>query len=46
MREVAEENGLEVLEQLAENPVSTRAPTDPAGLDTLTGAEEDRLSSR
>ena len=43
---MAEENGLEVMDKLEANPVSTKAPEDPAGLQTLTIEEEDKLSSR
>jgi len=43
---VAEENGLEVMDQLEKTPVSSRAPQEAAGLQTLTTEEEDRLSSR
>ena len=47
MEQVAEENGLEVLDQLSANPVSTREPTAAtAGADTLSTAEEDQLSRR
>lgn len=42
MREVAEENGLEVLNKIDENPVSNREPT--AG--TLTTEEEEKLTRR
>ena len=42
MREVAEENGLEVLNKIDENPVSNRELT--AG--KLTTEEEDKLSRR
>ena len=42
MREVAEENGLEALNKIDENPVSNRELT--AG--TLTTEEEDKLSRR
>ena len=41
--QVAEENGMEVLDQLAANPVST---SQPVGVDTLSSQQEDRLSSR
>lgn len=41
--QVAEENGMEVLDQLAANPVST---SQPIGVDTLSSQQEDRLSSR
>lgn len=46
--QVAEENGMEVLDQLAANPVATRNPAEAsgAGLQTLTTQEEDKLSSR
>ena len=46
--QVAEENGLEVLDKLDETPVSQRNPgeTSGAGLQTLTNEEEDTLSSR
>ena len=39
---------MEVLDQLAANPVSTRKPTEASGsgLQTLTTEEEDKLSSR
>ena len=40
---MAEENGMEVLDQLAANPVST---SQPVGVDTLSSQQEDRLSSR
>lgn len=43
--QVAEENGLEVLDQLSANPVSTREPTAVGG-STLTMAEEEQLSRR
>ena len=43
---MAEENGLEVMDQLEKTPVSSKAPQDVAGLQTLTTAEEDRLSTR
>lgn len=46
MLQVAEENGLEVMDQLEANPVSTRNPAEVAGLQTLTTEEEDRLSNR
>jgi charged multivesicular body protein 1 len=48
MKEVAEENGLEVMDQLSANPVSTRDPTAvPAvGSSTLTMAEEEQLTRR
>ena len=41
--QVAEENGMEVLDQLAANPVST---SQPLGVDTLSSQQEDRLSTR
>ena len=45
--QVAEENGLEVMDQLSANPVSTRDPTAAApGASTLTLAEEEQLSRR
>ena len=40
---MAEENGMEVLDQLAANPVST---SQPVGVDTLSSQQEDRLSTR
>lgn len=43
---MAEENGLEVLDKLDANPVATKQPGESAGLQTLTGEEEDKLSSR
>lgn len=43
---MAEENGLEVMDKLEATPVSTRAPQEAAGLQTLTTEEEDTLSSR
>ena len=43
--QVAEENGLEVLDQLSANPVSAREPT-AVGINTLSTAEEDQLSRR
>lgn len=46
MKQVAEENGLEVLDKLDANPVATKQPGESAGLQTLTGEEEDKLSSR
>ena len=42
MREVAEENGLEFINKIDENPVSNKEPS--AG--TLTTEEEDKLSRR
>lgn len=48
MFQVAEENGLDALKQLAAHPVSQRAPEEAssAGMHTLTTAEEDHLSRR
>jgi charged multivesicular body protein 1 len=47
MKEVAEENGLEVMDQLSANPVSTQDPSALAtGTTGLTTAEEDQLSQR
>lgn len=46
MRQVAEESGLEVLDKLADNPVSTREPQMPAGTQSLSSQEEAQLSSR
>ena len=43
MKEVAEQNGLEVLDKLADNPVSTEIP---GAATSLTTAEEDKLSRR
>ena len=40
---MAEENGMEVLDKLADNPVSSK---DPVGVETLSSQQEDRLSSR
>ena len=44
--QVAEENGMEVMDQLEANPVATSDPTAAAGMQTLTSQEEDKLSSR
>ena len=46
--QVAEENGLEVMDQLSANPVATRDPTaaSAVGSSTLTMAEEEQLSRR
>ena len=44
--QVAEESGLEVLDKLADNPVSTREPQMPAGTQSLSSQEEAQLSSR
>lgn len=46
MRQVAEESGLEVLDKLADNPVSTREPQMLAGTQSLSSQEEAQLSSR
>ena len=37
---------MEVMDQLAANPVATSDPTAAAGMQTLTSQEEDKLSSR
>ena len=44
MKQVAEQNGLEVLDQLAEHPVSQQTPT--SGVPTLSTQEQDQLSKR
>ena len=46
--QVAEENGLEVLDKLDATPVSQKTPGqgEASGLQTLTTEEEDTLSSR
>ena len=46
--QVAEENGMDVLSALAENPVSSKEPQAKEGADiqTLTTAQEDNLSTR
>lgn len=48
MKQVAEENGLEVMDKLEATPVSQRNPEEAsgAGIHTLTNQEEDKLSSR
>ena len=45
---MAEENGLDVVQQLAANPVATATigAQEGAGVQTLTTAEEDSLSRR
>ncbi len=37
---------MEVLDQLAANPVSSRAPTLDTGTETLSGEQEQQLSRR
>ena len=44
MKQVAEQNGLEVLDKLAEHPVSQQTPA--SGVPTLSSGEEDKLSQR
>ena len=44
MKQVAEQNGLEVLDKLAEHPVSQQTPA--SGVPTLSTGEEDKLSQR
>lgn len=44
MQQVAEENGLDVLKQLENNPVGTELPS--ATEDTRTIEQEDKLSKR
>ena len=44
MKQVAEQNGLEVLDKLAEHPVSQQTPA--SGVPTLSTGEEDQLSRR
>ena len=42
MQQVAEENGLDIVNKLEENPISSKIPT----VDTLTHEQEDKLSRR
>ena len=42
MQQVAEENGLDVVNKLEEHPVSSKIPT----VDTLTHEQEEKLSRR
>lgn len=43
MQEVAEENGLDVVKQLADNPIGTKLPTTE---ETRTMEQEEKLSRR
>ena len=46
MKQVAEQNGLEVLDKLSEHPVSQQTPASASGVPTLSTHEQDQLSQR